>query len=66
MDIELFNPISLEHLLEFIKNPVNDIDHMWIFKNDVYLGSILPKMTDPKINYTVAQLSMSVYIKSEK
>ncbi len=65
MAIEKFNPISLEHLFEFIKNPLNDLDHMWIFKDYIYLGSILPKMTDPKINYTIEQLSMYVYIKSD-
>ena len=62
----MFTPTSLKHLLEFIKNPVNDVDHMWIFLNGIFLGSIMPKITDPMLKYyDLEQLTMSVYIKSD-
>ena len=62
MAIEKFAPTSLEHLIEFIKNPVNDIDHMWIYNNGDFLGSIMPKVTDWILTYSnLEQLIMMVY-----
>jgi hypothetical protein len=63
---ESFRPTSLEHLVEFIKNPVNDVDHMQIYKNNVYLGSLLPKLKGLNLSYSDEQVTMVLYIKDDE
>jgi hypothetical protein len=66
MTIEFFRPTSLAELVEFIKNPINDIDQMWIYKNQDYLGSLLPKIKGLHISYTNEQVTMVLYIKKDE
>jgi hypothetical protein len=45
MTIDTFIPTSLESIQEFITNhEKEDITQLWIYKDDEYLGSILPKI----------------------
>jgi len=62
--VATFIPTSLEHLMEFIKN--TDIDQMWIYKNGVYLGSLLPKLKELHISNTNEQVTMLLYIKNDE
>jgi hypothetical protein len=64
--IDTFIPTSLEHLVEFIKSPVNDIDQMWIYKNGTYLGSLLPKMKGLDISNTNEEVTMLLYLKNDE
>jgi hypothetical protein len=61
MAIEHLYPASLLALFEFICNPANDVDHMWIYQNGIYLGSLLPK--ENKTTYQNEELTMLLYIK---
>ena len=62
--VSAFIPTSLEHLVEFIKT--NDIDQMWIYKNGVYLGSLLPKLKGLDISNTNEQVTMLLYLKNDE
>jgi len=62
--VATFIPTSLEHLMEFIKN--TDIDQMWIYKNGVYLGSLLPKLKELNISNTNEQVTILLYIKNDE
>ena len=63
MAIEHLYPRSVIALFEFICNPANDVDHMWIYHHDEYLGSLLPKQNKP--TYQDEVLTMLLYIKEE-
>jgi hypothetical protein len=63
---ERFNPNSLEHIVQFVKDIENDIDQMWIYDKDhQYLGSLLPKMKGLDITYSTDQLKMILYISDD-
>jgi hypothetical protein len=66
MAIEHFRPTSLSHLFEFIKNPANDVDHIQVYKKDVYLGSLLPKLKGLNLSYSDEQVTMVLYIKDDE
>lgn len=66
MAVQHFRPTSLEHLFEFIKNPVNDVDHMQIYKNNFYLGSLLPKLKGLNLSYSDEKVTMVLYIKDDE
>ena len=61
MAIEHFYPKSVIELFEFICNPANDVDHVWIYHHGIYLGSLLPKENKP--TYQNEELTMLLYIK---
>ena len=63
MAIEHLYPRSVAALFEFICNPANDVDHVWIYHQDEYLGSLLPKENKPV--YQDEALTMLLYIKEE-
>ena len=65
MAIETLRSHSLDHAVEFINDSNNDVHHVWIFKNYVYLGSFLPKVFG-KINYDLEQISIMLYIKKDE
>lgn len=61
MAIEQIRAASLEALVDFINNPENNIDHIWLYKNGIYIGSFLPKEFG-KIYYDLEQISLLLYI----
>lgn len=63
MAIEHLYPASVLALFEFIYNPANDVDHMWIYHHGIYLGSLLPKENKP--TYQNEELTMLLCIKEE-
>jgi hypothetical protein len=63
MAIERFCPTSVAELFDFIRNPANDVDHMWIYHHGEYLGSLLPKQNKPL--YVEDELTLLLYIKEE-
>ena len=64
MAVETLIKQTLEQLVEFINNPKNDVYHLWVFKNDIYLGSFLPKKFG-KIKYALEQITLLLYIKRD-
>jgi hypothetical protein len=63
MAIENLYPISVAALFDYICNPVNDIDHMWIYHHDEYMGSLFPKQNKPI--YQNDELTLLLYIKKD-
>ena len=64
MAIDTFIPTSLESIQEFITNhEKEDITQLWIYKDDEFLGSMLPKIKKVNIIYDecTGTLAMIVY-----
>ena len=62
MAIETLPANTLDDTVEFINN--KDVDHVWIFRNYVYLGSFLPKVFG-KIKYDLEEINIMIYIKRD-
>ena len=52
---------TLDGVVAFINDPLNDVDHVWVFKHDIYLGSFLPKVFG-KIKYDLECINILLYI----
>ena len=64
MAIDTFIPTSLESIQKLITNhEKKDISELWIYKDNEYLGSILPKIKKVNIIYDecTSTLAMIVY-----
>ena len=64
MTIDTFIPSSLENIHEFIINhEKEDITQLWVYKDNEYLGSILPKIKRVNVIYdnVTNTLAMIVY-----
>ena len=64
MAIETLRSNTLAEAVEFINDIKNDVHHVWVFKNTIFLGSFLPKVFGP-IHYDLEQINILIYIKSE-
>jgi hypothetical protein len=53
---------TLADAVKFINN--NDVDHVWVFKNTIFLGSFLPKVFG-KIQYDLEEINILIYIKRD-
>ncbi len=62
MAIEIIKSKTLEDVVEFINN--HNIDHVWLYKNGIYIGSFLPKIFG-KINYDLEKISITLFIKKD-
>jgi hypothetical protein len=56
---------TLDQAVEFINDKKNDVDHVWVYKKSIFLGSFLPK-TFGKIQYDSGQIHILVYIQSDE
>jgi hypothetical protein len=54
---------TLAEAVEFINK--NDVDHVWVFRNYVFLGSFLPKVFG-RIEYDLEQIHILIYVKNEE
>lgn len=62
MAIATLQANTLDDTVEFINN--KDVDHVWIFRNYVYIGSFLPKVFG-KIKYDLEEINIMIYIKRD-
>ena len=54
---------TLTDFVEFINK--NDVDHVWVYKKSIFLGSFLPKVFG-HIEYDLEQIYILIYIKNEE
>ncbi len=54
---------TLDQAVEFINK--NDVDHVWVYKKSIYLGSFLPKVFG-HIEYDLEEINILVYIQNEE
>ena len=54
---------TLAEAVEFINK--NDVDHVWVYKKSVFLGSFLPKVFG-HIEYDLEEINILVYIQREE
>jgi hypothetical protein len=64
MAIETLRSKTLAEAVEFINNKKNDVDHVWVFRKAIFLGSFLPKVFGP-IHYDLEEINILIYIKCE-
>jgi hypothetical protein len=63
MAIATLNAETLAEAVEFINK--NDVDHVWVYKKHIYLGSFLPKVFG-RIEYDLEQIHILIYVKNEE
>ena len=65
MTVINFTPTSVYSINECLNK--NNIEHFWIYKNDICLGSIMPKMYKTELKYDVElnTLEVTLYINRE-